>query len=198
MNVFRNKDSDNVLDTNTVGNFGKDINYLPAWTHNSTQGGDTGGLKIIPNLSLNISSNYIHGDNYDIREGKTYTEEVAGTTYVRAMGSKSSNNLKEQYHAYRYFSDKDQGEVIDDRFSFTRLEDGTLEDYCTIGVNLNRVICTTDFDSINTSYNGYYKKDNKGVGRFYEDAEYSTIYPNPWYNTKYVDKIGRASCRERV
>ena len=192
LNISRNIGSDNVLDTNTVGKFSKIKNHdYTALVHGDGIS-DLGGLKILTTASINISSYYRTGDNYD-GNGKTYTEEVDGTIYVRAMGSRIANNWKEQFDAYKYFAPKNSGEVIDDRFSVTPLEDGDINDYCAIGVNLFTIYRPNDYASGGEPYtgarNGYYKRDNKGVGRFYEDENYTTEMTNVWYNTPYTDII---------
>lgn len=200
LNVTRDRYDESVLDTDDNSKYGShnfyygDSKTLPAFGlgYYNFEGVDPiyntinrGGLSVGLNHSLYISSRYYHGDNYD---KKTYVEEVDGTRYIRAMGSRTANNWNETYSRDKYDAPPNSGDHISGTWNSDDLDVNLIGDMSTIGVRLNLIADIADFDRSSSSNSGYFKKDSNGVIRAYED-ELFTNEIKPWFNTTYHDII---------
>lgn len=199
LNILRDRYDESVLDTDDNSKYGKHdsgtttlgsrVGNIGMAYYNHEKLGSTsvlsGGLKIGTNHSLYVSSRYYHGDNYD---KKTYVEEVDGTRYIRAMGSRAGNNWKESYSEPRYDALPNSGDHISGMWDHSDLGENLIGDMSTIGVRLNLISDTSDFDRDSPSPSRYFKKDSKGVIRAYKD-ELFTDEIDPWFNTRYHDII---------
>ena len=192
LNVSRSQYNESVLDTDDNSKYGKQRRFtlgdlgVAYYNHEFLDSHSiiSGGLKIGINHSLYVSSRYYHGSYYG---NKTYVEEVDGTRYIRAMGSRAGNNWSESYSENKYDALANSGDHIPNDWNSNDLDENLIGDMSTIGVRLNLISDTSDFDLNDTGRGRYFKEDSNGVIRGYED-ELFTEEMTPWFNTIYRDE----------